>query len=202
MSSQSTDERVCGECGSVGNSSREEECPFCGDAFESEAAAAAAAAAAEPLCCSPGCNRCGRTDWTIYSSEGGLAWCVVCALAEIDRLRIEVSEWKHRAVGGTCRMLFKGDACDCSLCRRDEAIAKLANERDMLQHLLGGAQAMCDGMLTERDRLTEQVKTLRGGLQKICYTIEKNNEQNGFWGVASAHGHIRTTAIETLEAAK
>lgn len=64
-----------------------------------------------------------------------------------------------------------------------------------LQRALGSAQTMCDSLLTIRDMLRE-------GLAAICRTIELNNEQNGFWGVASAHGRIRELAINALEKAR
>ena len=47
------------------------------------------------------------------------------AKAEIERLREENAEWKHRAIGGTCRILSKGDGCSCSLCARDREIERL-----------------------------------------------------------------------------
>lgn len=72
-------------------------------------------------------------------------------VAEVQAARIdaaaESAEWKQRAVGGMCRMLSKGDACECSLCIRDKMIAELTKERDTLQHLLGVAQA---AILTSR----------------------------------------------------
>lgn len=40
----------------------------------------------------------------------------------------ELAEWKHRAIGGTCRILSVGEACDCSLCQRDIEIAALKAE--------------------------------------------------------------------------
>jgi len=52
----------------------------------------------------------------------------------------------------------------------------------------------------EIKRLESRCKILRDGLHGISYTIEMNNEQNGFWGVASAHGLIRRKCIDALEA--
>lgn len=46
-------------------------------------------------------------------------------IAEVERLQAEINEWRHRAVGGTCRILSKGDECDCSLCVRDAEIERL-----------------------------------------------------------------------------
>ena len=47
-----------------------------------------------------------------------------------------------------------------------------------------------------------RLSAARESLQGISYTIETNNEQNGFWGVASAHGTIRAKCIAGLEASK
>jgi len=47
------------------------------------------------------------------------------AIDEIERLRAEVAEWKHRVIGGTCRILSEGDKCNCALCIRDAEIEKL-----------------------------------------------------------------------------
>lgn len=60
--------------------------------------------------------------------------------------------------------------------------------------------------LGELARLAEQhqrrADVLEKAIQGISRTIEQNNEQNGFWGIASAHGVIRQKAIEALEAAR
>jgi hypothetical protein len=42
----------------------------------------------------------------------------------------------------------------------------------------------------------------REALQTISLIIEQNNEQNGFWGVAGAHGALRQAAIDGLEKSK
>ena len=44
---------------------------------------------------------------------------------EVKRLRAEIAEWKHRAIGGQCRILSEGDKCDCSLCVRDAELERL-----------------------------------------------------------------------------
>lgn len=83
--------------------------------------------------------------------------------AEIKQLRIELAEWKHRTVGGTCQVLSKGDACDCSLCKRDAEIKRLqaiiANlHHDALRYRVGGKEA---------DRLKAGVERLEGLLAVI-----------------------------------
>jgi hypothetical protein len=52
-----------------------------------------------------------------------------CGWCEAERLQAEIAEWKHRAVGGTCRILSDPD-CDCSLCKRDKEIERLRVELD------------------------------------------------------------------------
>jgi len=47
---------------------------------------------------------------------------------ERDEARRQAEEWKHRAIGGTCRILSEGDACDCAICRRDKEIAELSKQ--------------------------------------------------------------------------
>jgi len=46
------------------------------------------------------------------------------AEAKVADLQNQVAEWKHRAIGGTCRVL-SDPACDCPLCQRDRTIAAL-----------------------------------------------------------------------------
>lgn len=50
--------------------------------------------------------------------------------ARILEAQAERDEWKHRAIGGTCKILSIGDKCECSLCLRDKGIMKLKAERD------------------------------------------------------------------------
>ena len=59
--------------------------------------------------------------------------CPVCKRDKmIVKLEAEVAEWKHRAVGGTCRILSKDEECDCSICQRDRKINKLKGQVNRL----------------------------------------------------------------------
>ena len=51
----------------------------------------------------------------------------------------------------------------------------------------------------DRAVLLAEVDRFREALQSISLTIEQNNEQGGFWGVAGAHGTIRMKCIDALE---
>ena len=52
---------------------------------------------------------------------------LAAAREECERLKTELAEWKHRAVGGTCRIL-SDPKCDCSLCKRDAENERLKAE--------------------------------------------------------------------------
>ena len=67
------------------------------------------------------CPTCGKES---EMDKFGSWYCCECETSELDYLRTQVSEWKHRAIGGTCRTLSDPD-CDCSLCKRDAQIARL-----------------------------------------------------------------------------
>ena len=56
---------------------------------------------------------------------------------QIAALKAELAEWKHRAIGGTCRIL-SDENCDCSLCLRD---AKLKALREQLAEAAEEAEA-------------------------------------------------------------
>lgn len=56
-----------------------------------------------------------------------------------------------------------------------------------------------DRLNAENRALLKDRKVLHDAVNGICYTIEKNNEQSGFWGVASAHGLIRSKCIDAME---
>jgi len=72
----------------------------------------------------------------------------------IDELKAEVAEWRHRAIGGTCRILSNPD-CNCSLCRRDREVerlqAQLATERAERKGVIDSA------LVAEIERLHEQL---------------------------------------------
>ena len=61
------------------------------------------------------------------------------------------------------------------------------------------AQAEIERLSAENLALLKDRKVLHDAVNGICYTIEKNNEQSGFWGVASAHGLIRSKCIDAME---
>lgn len=59
---------------------------------------------------------------------------------KFDAMENELADWKHRAVGGTCRILSDPE-CDCSLCRRDKEIERL---RIANHELRGMVDTICD----------------------------------------------------------
>ena len=53
---------------------------------------------------------------------------------KVMQLEDEVAEWKHRAIGGTCKILSQGSNCDCALCKRDKEIQRLTYIIEQLPH--------------------------------------------------------------------
>jgi hypothetical protein len=64
--------------------------------------------------------------------QGSLTLLVAGLLEQIKIQEIEIDEWKHRAVGGTCRILSPGSACQCPLCSRDQKLNLLKNKLGQL----------------------------------------------------------------------
>lgn len=73
--------------------------------------------------------------------------------AELAAAQAEISEWKHRAVGGTCRALSEGSECQCSLCARDRHIAEL-------EAALAASKAECSRLIAVRDAADARVRRL------------------------------------------
>ena len=48
----------------------------------------------------------------------------------------KIEEWKHRAIGGTCKILSLGEKCNCSLCFRDNIIYDLHKNLSRAEALL------------------------------------------------------------------
>ncbi len=84
--------------------------------------------------------RADGSEWScgqlVESWLGPLA--IRCTAAEAER-----DEWKHRAIGGTCKVLSLGDKCTCSLCVRDNKIVELEARLAEAEKIVGEVKDLC-----------------------------------------------------------